>query len=121
MTVPWAVEPDERRLPVAQVKPEPAKVRPAAAAPLEAGADPEAGALAAAEEAGADEAPLAAADDAGAAAALGAAELDEVLEAGVLLLSLPQALRVSAPTAKRATKALVRVICTPFLQMMFAC
>ena len=47
--------------------------------------------------------------------ALDAAELDEVL--GVPLLSLPQALRVSAPAASRANRALVRVICTPFLQV----
>jgi hypothetical protein len=84
----------------------------------------EAGAPAAADEAEAlamaDEPAAVGADEAGAAAALDAAEPDEVLEAGVLLLSLPQALRVSAPTAKRATRALVRVICTPFLQMKFA-
>ncbi len=74
----------------------------------------EAGALAIAE-AGALAIAEGAAEDAGAAAALDAAELDELL--GVLLLSLPQALRVSAPAASRANRALVRVICTPILQV----
>jgi hypothetical protein len=93
MTLPCAVDPDERRSPSAQVKPAPSKV----------GASPDAAAVPAAEVAEpAAEVADAAADVAGAAA-------DVVV---AVLLSLPQALRVRAPTANRATSPLIRVIFT---------
>jgi hypothetical protein len=112
-------------VPVAQAKPEPANVAPAAvepdvmtelddagpldatdadtAADADAGADEDAGALTAAEE------------DAGATTALEDDELDEVvLDEEVVLLSLPQALIVSAPATSRASRPVLRVIFTPF-------
>jgi hypothetical protein len=96
MTLPWAVDPDDRRSPSAQVKPAPSKV----------GAAPEAAAEVA-EPAADDLEP--AADVAVLAAEVAAAAADVVL---AVLLSLPQALRVKAPTAKRATSPLIRVIFT---------
>jgi hypothetical protein len=95
MTLPCAVEPDDRRLPVAQVKPDPSKVA----------AEPPA-----AEDA-AELAPDLAEDAADPAAEVAAAADDVV----AVLLSLPQALSVKAPTASRATSPLIRVIFTHFL------
>jgi hypothetical protein len=94
MTLPCAVEPDERRVPSAQLKPDPSKV---AAAPDAAPADPAELAPALTEEAAdpAAEVPAATADDA-------------VVE----LLSLPQALSVSAPAVSRAMSPLFCVIFT---------
>src|SRR6478609_836298 len=90
MTLPWAVEPDERSDPVAQVKPAPSKLvpPPAAAAPL-----------AAAE-------PLAAADP----------PADVV----VVLLSLPQAANTRAPAVSSAARPARRAIFTPFLRHVIA-
>jgi hypothetical protein len=89
------VEPEDRRLPVAQVNPDPSKVAsvPAAADAAELAPDL------------ADEAADPAADVAAAAA-------DDVV---AVLLSLPQALSVNAPTASRAISPLIRVIFTLFL------
>lgn len=157
ITVPCAVDPEERRLPVAQAKPEPAKVAPAPPELDDIGADDIGADDIGADDIGADdiEADDIGADDIGAeepvpdAAALedapeaeleGAATLDEpaevlvtaatALEAPLLsvlladeagvLLSLPQALRVSAPAANRATRALVRVIFTPCPPRLFS-
>jgi len=157
ITVPCAVEPEERRLPVAQAKPEPAKVAPAAPELDDIGAEDIVADDIGAEDIVADDigAEDIVADDIGAeepvpdAAALedapeaeleGAATLDEpaevlvtaatALEAPLLseqladeagvLLSLPQALRVSAPAANRATKALLRVIFTPCPPRLFS-
>jgi len=90
------VEPDDRKLPVAQVKPDPSKV---AAAPP------------AAEDA-AELAPDLADEAADPAAEVAAAAADVEV---VVLLSLPQALRVNAPTANRAISPVIRVIFTHFL------
>jgi hypothetical protein len=90
------VEPDDRRLPVAHAKPDPSKV---AAVPP------------AAEDA-AELAPDLADDAADPAAEVAAAAADVVV---VVLLSLPQALSVNAPTASRAIRPLIRVIFTHFL------
>ena len=98
MTLPWAVDPEDRRSPSAQVKPAPSKV----------GASPPAAAEPVAAEPAADVAEPAA-DVAALAAEVAAAAADVVV---AVLLSLPQALRVSAPTAKRATSPLIRVIFT---------
>src|SRR6476619_1106624 len=93
MTLPCAVDPEDRRSPSAQANPAPSKVvSPPAAAPPDAG------------ELSADDA-----EPAAEAAEVGAAAADE--EAGALL-SLPQALRVNAPTATRASSPLMRVIFT---------
>jgi hypothetical protein len=98
MTLPWAVEPDDRRLPSALAKPAPSKV----------GDSPEA-----APEEPADDAAAPAADDAEPAldVTLPAADVadDDVV---VVLLSLPQAPSVNAPTATKAMRPLIRVIFT---------
>jgi len=94
--LPCAVEPDERRVPSAQAKPDPSKV---AAAPAAAPADAAELAPALAEDT---------AEPAAEAAEVAAAPADDV----VVLLSLPQALSVSAPTASRAMSPLVCVIFT---------
>jgi hypothetical protein len=83
MTLPWAVDPEDRRAPVAQLKPAPSKVVPPPAA-----ADP----LAAAE--------------------LPPAEPAAALVV-VVLLSLPQAASSRVPDARSATKPARRVIFTP--------
>jgi hypothetical protein len=90
------VDPDDRRLPVAQANPDPSKV--AAAPPAAEGA--------------AALAPDFADDAADPAGEVAAAAADVVV---VVLLSLPQALSVKAPTASRATSPLIRVIFTHFL------
>lgn len=129
ITLPWAVEPDERKEPVAQAKPAPSNVVAGPVPPPDdwtaddIGADPEpigpevippeviAPEPAAPEGAAADEATS---DD-------GATELDEAtlalelegeLVLVVVLLSLPQALTVRAPAARKATSPVIRVIFT---------
>ena len=89
ITLPCAVDPEDRRLPVAQLKPDPSKVAVAADIP--------------------DDAAALAPDMAEAAA-------DVVLVA--VLLSLPQALSVNAPTAMMASRPLMRVIFTLFLHQL---
>ena len=138
MTVPCAVEPEDRRLPVAQVKPAPAKVAavppvaevmaeveaPEVIAPPEVIGPPdvmgEPDVMAEADVIGALEAiePL----EAGAEAALEAAALAELLlAAAVVLLLLPQAAMVSAPATTRASKPVLRVIFTPFPPQVVEC
>ena len=90
ITLPCAVDPEDRRLPSAQLKPDPSKV----AAP--AAADPAVLAPDVADEAADPAAEVAAAD----------------VELVVALLSLPHALSVNAPTAIRATSPVIRVIFT---------
>ena len=92
ITLPWAVDPEDRRLPVAQLKPDPSKVVSPAAA-LDAAAL----------------APDLADEAADPAAEVAAAAADVVL---AVLLSLPHALSVNAPTANRATSPDIRVIFT---------
>jgi hypothetical protein len=93
ITLPWAVDPEDRRLPVAQLKPDPSKVAAAPPAALDPAAL----------------APDFADDAADPAADVAAAAADVVL---AVLLSLPQALSVNAPTANRATSPDIRVIFT---------
>jgi len=95
ITLPCAVDPEERRLPVAQLKPDPSKVAVAADIP--------------------DDAAVLAPDMAEAAA-------DDAVASDVLLVavlvSLPQALSVNAPTAMMASRPLMRVIFTLFLHQL---
>ena len=109
MTLPWAVEPEDASVPVAQVKPAPSKV----VSPVGAD-DPPADELLSDElsEAALELSELAAELAelvAGAAAEVAGALLE------VELSSEPQALNVSAPTATKATRPLIRVIFTQFL------
>ena len=131
MTAPWAVEPEERSEPVAQVKPAPANVAPEPdVMPLDVIAlevmAPELAVpeVAAPELAAPEVAPpeVAAPEDAEPDVAGAAAALELLLEVvlladGVVLLSLPQALIVRAPAASRATSPVIRVIFTQILRV----
>ena len=99
ITLPCAVDPEDRRLPVAQLKPDPSKVAVAADIPDDAAAL----------------APDFADEAADPAAEVAAAAADVVL---AVLLSLPQALSVNAPTAMMASRPLMRVIFTLFLHQL---
>ena len=102
MTLPCAVDPEDRRLPVAHAKPDPSNVAPAPAA-LDAAVWPDD--IAALAPDPADDT----AEPAAEAAEVAAAGADDV---AAVLLSLPQALSVKAPTTIRAISPLVRVIFT---------
>src|SRR6478672_7257823 len=110
MALPWAVEPDEARLPVAQVKPAPSNV---VAVPPPAPLDPVPSELPPAELVS----DIAALED-----SLEAAEVAALVvpAAGVVvvavLLSDPQAAIVRAPARTRAARPVVRAIFTQFLQ-----
>src|SRR5664279_147152 len=99
--MPCAVDPEDRRLPAVQTNPDPSKV---GAAP------PPAVAVAAAE----DTAALAPdfAEDTAALAPDVAAEVAAADDVLAVVLSLPQALSVNAPTATRVSRPLIRVIFT---------
>src|SRR3954454_21779604 len=120
MALPWAVEPDEARLPVAQVKPAPSNVvavpPPAPLEPVSedpASLDPVPSELPPAELVS----DIAALEDSLEAAEVAALA---VLAAGVVvvavLLSDPQAAIVRAPARTRAARPVVRAIFTQFLQ-----
>jgi hypothetical protein len=96
---------------VAQVKPAASNVVAPAEADPEAAAEPAEEAIDSAPEAADPAAEVAAppADVAALAAEVAAAAADDVL---VVLLSLPHALRVNAPAARRAISPLIRVIFT---------
>jgi hypothetical protein len=107
ITLPWAVEPDDRNDPVAQVNPAASKLGALAAPPEVAAELPELAADDIAELAADDAAELAA-DDAAEVAADVAAEVVEEAE----LLLVPHAARVMAPAATSAASAVILVFFT---------
>jgi hypothetical protein len=129
ITVPCAVDPDDRRLPFWQVKPEPAKVRAAVDPELAGGCeaiDPAADEPAAMDPAApdpgaidpaADDPAAGAAEEAGAAADPAAAAAELLVDGALEFELLPQAVRANAPATSSASVALIRVVCTRVLHL----